>query len=73
MNMKDCKICRSVTSHARYVKAIQGWRCDDCDIIETGTYSVIDLREQALKDLNPLDDNPLRKTMRRHLAHLESL
>lgn len=73
MNMKDCKICRSVTPHARYVKALQGWRCDDCDTVETGAHNVAALREQALKDLNPLDDNPIRETVRRHLAHLESL
>jgi len=73
MNMKDCKICRSVTPNARFVKAIQGWRCGDCDTVETGTHNVITLREEALKDLNPLDDQPLRATVRRHLAHLETL
>jgi len=73
MNMKDCKICRAVTPDARYVKAIQGWRCGGCDTVETGTHRMIDLQEEALKDLNPLDDNPLRETVRRHLDHLENL
>ncbi len=73
MHMKDCKICRSVTSNARFVKAIQGWRCNDCDTVETGTHNVIALQTQALEDINPLDDQPLRATIRRHLAHLESL
>lgn len=73
MNMKDCKICHSVTPNARYVKAIQGWRCGDCDIVETGTHNVTAIQELALEDLNPLDDQPLRQTVRRHLDHLESL
>lgn len=73
MNMKQCKLCPNITEDATYVSAINGWRCGDCSLSSTGKFNVTALRKEALEDLNPLDDQPLRATVRRHLAHLESL
>lgn len=71
--MMHCRICDTVQPNCSFVEGIKGWRCNDCHAVETGTFNVKTLREQAVLDLNPLDDNPLRETMRRHLAHLENL
>jgi hypothetical protein len=71
--MMHCKVCDTVKEDCTYSDRLKGWQCFDCHTGETGKFDVSTLREQAVLDLNPLDDQPLRQTMRRHLAHLETL
>ena len=87
--MKQCKLCPNVTEDARYVAAIQGWRCGECDTVHTGRFTVQDFEQKTRVDHDPghdpvfivesreiLDDRltqGLRTTIRMHRAHLDSL
>lgn len=54
--MKQCKLCPIVTEDAHYVAAIAGWRCGACDLLQTGAFTVDELKRQATPvDFNPLD------------------
>ena len=87
--MKQCKLCPSVTIDARYVSAIQGWRCGACDMVATGAININEIRQATPVDCNLdatapfvvetreiLEDplsQKLRTTLRMHLRHVESL
>lgn len=53
---KQCKLCPNVTEDARYVAAIDGWRCNECDLVATGAFTVEALRQATPVDFNPVVD-----------------
>lgn len=54
--LKQCKLCPNVTEDARYVRAIDGWRCNKCDLLATGAFTVEALRQATPVDFNPVQD-----------------
>ncbi len=59
--LKQCKLCPSITEDARYVPAILGWKCKECednDLATTGKFDVAELRRQATPvDYNLIDSD----------------
>ena len=67
-----CKLCSVVTGDARYVRAIDGWKCKSCEdteLTDTGKFDVDALRRQATPvDFNPVMDDAFVVTTREILG-----
>ena len=51
--MNHCKLCNAIKPEARYVPALDGWRCSDCEgLVVTGAINVNEIHQATPVDCN---------------------